>query len=72
MLAQETAVSVGLNGDSKVTESLTSSCAYDHLWLFLARHRIKLKTRGVTPNSKYLIFMSPHTGYNGISKFLAH
>ena len=22
---------VGLNGDSKVTESLTTSCAYDHL-----------------------------------------
>ena len=49
----------GLNGDSKVTESLTTSCAYghlwvgssfsfatyDHLWLFLARHGIKLKNR---------------------------
>ena len=23
----------GLNGDSKVTESLTTSCAYSHLWV---------------------------------------
>ena len=29
-LAQETTVSVGLNGGSKVTESLTTSRAYDH------------------------------------------
>ena len=49
----------GLNGDSKVTESLTTSCAYehlwvgsrldfatyDHLWSFVARHGIKLKDR---------------------------
>ena len=49
----------GLNGDSKVTESLTTSCAYDHLrvgssfsfatydqlWSFLTRHGIKLKNR---------------------------
>jgi len=33
VLAQETVVSAGLNGDSKVTESLTTSCAYDHLWV---------------------------------------
>ena len=33
MLAQETAVSAGLNGDSKVTESLTTPCTYDHLWV---------------------------------------
>ena len=33
VLAQETAVSAGLNGDSKVTESLTTSCAYGHLWV---------------------------------------
>ena len=35
----------GLNGDSKVTESLTTSCAYDHLCSFMARHGIKLKNR---------------------------
>ena len=45
---------VGLNGDSKVTESLTTSCAYDHLWVGcrLEFATYSLFWLGMAPNSK--------------------